>query len=392
MSRKPKILIVNNNLHIGGVQKSLVNLLQLICADYEVHVLLFSKTGAYLADVPKEVKVFEAKFPLNTLGMSQAEATKKGLWYGGVRAIFAFIARCVGAPQAILLAMAVSKRYSGYDAAIAYSQPAGPKQFYNGSNEFVLRRVTTKRKLTFLHADIEKYGGDVVYCQKMYRNFNAVVACSQGCKDSLTRALPEFTDRCLVLPNLHDANYIKQLANTDPVAYEGTGPQVVLVSRVTFDKGVDIAIRAAQAYHAAYAKPMHLHIIGEGKDLVALQDLARQLALDSNITFYGVQTNPYRFMSHADMLLLTSRHEAAPMVFTEARILGLPIVATPSTSTRELIEDVQAGVVCQSDPAAISAAIHSMYTQKHRYSTVPYQPNKERQRTLAVFERLVRLS
>jgi glycosyltransferase involved in cell wall biosynthesis len=137
---------------------------------------------------------------------------------------------------------------------------------------------------------------------------------------------------------------------------------------------------------------MHLHIVGEGKDLAALQVFARQLALDGNITFYGAQTNPYRFMSHADMLILTSRHEAAPMVFTEARILGLPIIATPSTSTRELIEDVHAGVVCQSDPAAISAAIHSMYTQKHRYSTVPYQPNKERQRTLAVFERLVRLS
>ena len=40
-----RILIVNNNMHIGGVQKALVNLLWNIRDRYDVTLLLFSKEG-----------------------------------------------------------------------------------------------------------------------------------------------------------------------------------------------------------------------------------------------------------------------------------------------------------------------------------------------------------
>ena len=40
-----KILIVNNNLDIGGIQKALINLLRGISDKYEVTLMLFSPTG-----------------------------------------------------------------------------------------------------------------------------------------------------------------------------------------------------------------------------------------------------------------------------------------------------------------------------------------------------------
>jgi len=40
-----RILIVNNNMHIGGVQKALVNLLYEIHNDYEITLLLFYAGG-----------------------------------------------------------------------------------------------------------------------------------------------------------------------------------------------------------------------------------------------------------------------------------------------------------------------------------------------------------
>ena len=45
-----KILIVNNNLHIGGVQKALINLLWQLRGQYDVTLLLFHKGGKYLED------------------------------------------------------------------------------------------------------------------------------------------------------------------------------------------------------------------------------------------------------------------------------------------------------------------------------------------------------
>ena len=40
-----KILIVNNNMHIGGVQRALVNLLKCIHGRYEITLLLFHPEG-----------------------------------------------------------------------------------------------------------------------------------------------------------------------------------------------------------------------------------------------------------------------------------------------------------------------------------------------------------
>ena len=43
-----KLLIVNNNMKVGGVQKSLCNLLwSLDPAEYHVSLLLFSKSESY---------------------------------------------------------------------------------------------------------------------------------------------------------------------------------------------------------------------------------------------------------------------------------------------------------------------------------------------------------
>ena len=52
-----KLLIVNNNMRVGGVQKSLYNLLwSLDYTEYEVTLLLFSKTGVYLDSLPDTLR------------------------------------------------------------------------------------------------------------------------------------------------------------------------------------------------------------------------------------------------------------------------------------------------------------------------------------------------
>ena len=44
-------------------------------------------------------------------------------------------------------------------------------------------------------------------------------------------------------------------------------------------------------------------------------------------------------MINADYLLVPSLHEAAPMVFDEANILGLRIISTNTTSAKEMIDE-----------------------------------------------------
>ena len=57
---------------------------------------------------------------------------------------------------------------------------------------------------------------------------------------------------------------------------------------------------------------------------------------------------------NADFLLMTSYHEAAPMVIDEAVSLGLPIVTTRTTSTREMVLERNAGWECENTQDGIN--------------------------------------
>ena len=66
-----RILIVNNNMHIGGVQKALLNLLQTLHADYDITLLLFYRGGALLNEVPSDVHVCAAGGAFRYFGMTK---------------------------------------------------------------------------------------------------------------------------------------------------------------------------------------------------------------------------------------------------------------------------------------------------------------------------------
>ena len=71
-----KILIVNNNLDMGGIQKSLINLLTELNGKYDITLLLFSKSGALLQDLPKNVKVITPNGCYRMLGLTKNELKK----------------------------------------------------------------------------------------------------------------------------------------------------------------------------------------------------------------------------------------------------------------------------------------------------------------------------
>lgn len=96
---------------------------------------------------------------------------------------------------------------------------------------------------------------------------------------------------------------------------------VITVARLSKEKGIERALDAVRACVDA-GIPIQYHIVGDGAGRQALQKRAAQLGLAGRVTFYGMQQNPYRFMKQADLFLLPSYHEAAPLVFTEAKCLG----------------------------------------------------------------------
>lgn len=178
-----KIIFVINNLQTGGVQISLLNLLKEIHNDYDVTVLSFYYKDEYRNLIPDNVHLISVNSLFRYFGISQGELRGKPLQYA-TRAFLATSARLFGRSFTIKLMSLFQKTIGTYDCAISYLHEGGQKSFYGGCNEFVLKKVKAKKKVAWLHCDFEQSGANNTQSQKIYRQFDSIVACSEGCRQS----------------------------------------------------------------------------------------------------------------------------------------------------------------------------------------------------------------
>lgn len=83
---------------------------------------------------------------------------------------------------------------------------------------------------------------------------------------------------------------------------------------------------------------MQLLIVGHGDKETQLRRLIKDLGLESNAILMGGQENPYKFMKHSDLYVLSSLTEGFPNAMVEAMSVGLPILAVDCKSgPREIL-------------------------------------------------------
>lgn len=104
-----------------------------------------------------------------------------------------------------------------------------------------------------------------------------------------------------------------------------------------------------------------LYIVGNGPCRDEYIKVAGSLDCANAITFFGAQDNQFPFLRGADIFVLPSHADPAPLVLSEAREAKCAIVATNVDGIPELLERGQAGIlVPPRDPTALSAAICSL--------------------------------
>lgn len=347
-----KIIFVNNNMKVGGVQKSLYNLLWSLEGQYEMTLLVFSPVGAYMDKLPPSVKVLTCDSLVRYLGISQGECSRKL-----TRGALAAFCRVFGRPAVMKLLLASQKSVPGhYDCAIAFLQNGRKSNFYGGVQEFALRRINASRKIAFLHCDYSRSGANYPENNALLAEFDAVAACSDGCRQVFCQTLPELAEKSVAVRNCHRYDEIRALAQEAPVAYEQAACNVVMVSRLAHEKGIERAIAAVKHCKNSGVRVM-LHIVGGGAMRSEMEELVRSSGLTDSVRFYGEQSNPYRYLAKADLFLMTSFHEAAPMVIEEATCLGIPVLTTRTTSSDEMVTQRECGWVCDNTQQGINEAL-----------------------------------
>ncbi len=185
-----------------------------------------------------------------------------------------------------------------------------------------------------------------------------IVAVSRGVADSVSALAGVGRDRIDVIynPAVTEGALRCVGAAPDHPWFRDGGPPVVLgVGRLAPQKDFPTLIEAFRRVLAE--RPCRLLILGEGPLRHDLEDRVRSLGLEDIVSMPGWVDNPYAFMAHAALFVLSSRHEGFPGVLVEALACGCPSVSTDCPAgPSEILEDADL-LAPVGDAEALAAAM-----------------------------------
>jgi glycosyltransferase involved in cell wall biosynthesis len=139
-----------------------------------------------------------------------------------------------------------------------------------------------------------------------------------------------------------------------PDAVPETARVVLSTSRLTRQKGIDVAIEAL----SFLPDDVVLVVLGEGPERALLEELAREHAVDARVILPGRVPDVTAWLRRASVYVQPARWEGFGLAVLEAMVCGLPVVATNVSSLPELVVDGETGLLVPPDePAALARAI-----------------------------------
>lgn len=151
-----------------------------------------------------------------------------------------------------------------------------------------------------------------------------------------------------------------RFANRQAAPADLAHPSILFVGGLHPRKGVVDLIQAFKIVHATYPAA-RLFIVGSGPMGEEYRELARQTGCGDAITFVGSLDDPYPYMLAADIFVLPSLADPAPLVISEAREARCAIIGTKVDGIPQLLEFGEAGIlVPPSAPEMLAAALANL--------------------------------
>lgn len=210
--------------------------------------------------------------------------------------------------------------------------------------------------------------------------------CFSICKKQFLSIIPELNHKTYVLRNFINYNEIIKLSKMDEIKYDNKFINIISVSRLTKEKGIDRAILAIKECKV----PIKYYIIGDGIEKKNLIKLVCEYNMHETVIFCGEQENPYRYMQNADLLLVPSFHEASPLVYDEAKLLGLFVLTTETTSAKEIFDNDISGYVCKNTQESLVTSLTQVtlninYFKKNLMMNHKYSNDIQRKQLVEIF-------
>lgn len=330
--REGPISLVTSSMHGGGAQRAVAKLAAGFAAQgHDVDLVLGAAEGAYLAEVPPEVRVVD-------LGASRMAAAVVPLarYLRTARPAVVF-----SALDYVNVVTVVARAVARVDVRLVVSE----------RNTLSAAVAHTSRRRTRMMPRLVRW---------TYPHADAVVAVSPGVADDLVALCGLDPAAVHVLPNpvvTPELVRMRAAPVEHPWLRDGPGPVVLAVGRLVPQK--DFATLLGAFAVLRQDRAARLVILGDGPLRTDLEQQAARLGIADDVDLPGFHPNPYPAMAAADVFVLSSRWEGSPGVLIEAMSCGTPVVATDCPSgPRQILDDGRFGrLVPVGDSQAMADAL-----------------------------------
>lgn len=371
--KKKKILVVQGSLQAGGAEKATVSFLNTLPQErYEVDLMLSSRTGLFYKQVPEWVNIIDAPYPFNCLVHKPVDwrfYIKHSPFMWVKKVIRTYIAKH---QSKFHLIQSLWKQWRDnipvfdkeYD--IAYGGQEGCTNYY------IIDKVKAKRKILWIHNDYEKLEYVDDFDRTYFKRASVVATMSPKARDILQKHFPESADHIWFLENITNGSMIRKMAAEDIDDNQFKlveGVNLVSVGRLSLPKNFGRAVRVASVLKKR-GVVFHWTIVGEGPLRNTLESQAKELGVDDVVSFIGLRSNPYQYVSKSDILVVTSDYEGRSIAIDEAQVLGIPVITTNYPTAKDAVVDGETGLICDMTPEAIADAVMRLESDKSLYAHI----------------------
>ncbi|MFC4320713.1 glycosyltransferase [Litchfieldia salsa] len=362
---KKSILISVYNMEIGGIERSLINMLESIdYSSYTVDLLIFNHTGDFMNLIPCQVNILPQNNKYTVFRKSIIQCLKEGHFLSAlIRVLSKYIAIFKGISRKLeegsgyiqmqltmkYLTYILPKQSKKYDLSVSYAWP----------HNILAEKVEAKKKVAWIHTDYSKLEIDNKLDFLIWDKFDYIASISDECTKSFVEKYPTLKSKVVLIENITSPNFIRKMAN-DTVSLPKENENffnILSVGRLSYVKGYDLAIHALRRLHDKGLTNIKWYVIGYGGYEKELQELIEHNDLNESFILLGKKTNPYPYMKACDLYVQPSRYEGKAVTVTEAKILGKPIIITNYPTAKSQLKDGNEGIICDLSVEGIAAAI-----------------------------------
>jgi len=332
--REPDISFFISSMGDGGAQRTIANLTAGFAKrDYTVDLLLLSKTGPYLRDIPEAVRIFE---------------------------------------------LATNRAITSVPFLAYYLRRASPDIFFSTMEHLNIVTLmasiisNTQTNIIIRASNVRTVSSDKgvkpcvqnLLARELYPYASELIALSEYVRGDVARNYDIDPNLITVIYNPVNIRNIQEMAkeSLDGAVFGDSSDVIITVGRLSKQKDISTILRAFA--QISDSRDIELIILGKGNEEEKLNRLAQDLGIMGEVHFLGFVDNPFKYMSMADVFVLSSRWEGFGNVLVEAMACGTPVVSTdcPGGPSEILSNGKYGELVPVGDSKALARAIERTLT------------------------------